>query len=130
MENKINVGDYIVCLDKPNSNPFIKNASYDILRGGEGFEPNICLRIKKIIESNNKNIYIYFFENHENGIYSNSVRLAFYEEINYYNEINQPYYITKVDLKSVKSNITILINILKFINNHEIIFASQKQTNS
>jgi hypothetical protein len=128
MKNKINVGDYIVCLDKPNSNPFIKNASNDADRGGCGFINNMCFKVRDVIETNNNNIY--FFENHLHGVYNNSVRLATYEEIEYYNQINEPYDITKVNLKPVKSNITTLINILKYIQNHEIIFAAQKQANS
>lgn len=129
MENKINVGDYIVCLDKPNSNPFIETTSEDLKQGGSGFVTNLCLKVYKVTQWNDYPECLWF-EKHSCGVYSNSVRLATYEEINYYNEINKPYDVTKVNLKPVKSNITILINILKFINNHEIIFASQKQTNS
>lgn len=124
MENKINVGDYIVCLEKPNSNPFIKKTSEDLKQGGSGYVSNLCIKVNKITQWDDYPECLWF-EKHMNGVYSNSVRLASYEEINYYNEINGPYDITKVNLKPVKSNITILINILKFINNHEIIFAKQ-----
>jgi len=129
MKNKINVGDYIVCLDNPNSNPFIKKTFEDLKQGGSGYVSNLCIKVNKITQWDGM-VDILWFEKHMNGVYSNSVRLASYEEIEYYNRINQPYDITKVDLKPVKSDITILINILKFIENHEIIFAAQKQANS
>jgi len=121
MKNKINVGDYIVCLDNPNSNPFIEKTSEDLKQGGSGYVSNLCIKVNKITQWDGMPD-ILWFEKHMNGVYSNSVRLASYEEIEYYNRINQPYDITKVDLKPVKSDITILINILKFIENHEIVF--------
>lgn len=129
MENKINVGDYIVCLDKPNSNPFIEKNSDDLKRGGAGYVTNLCLKVYKVTQWDDYPECLWF-EKHMCGVYSNSVRLASYEEINYYNEIDGPYDITKVNLKPVKSNITTLINILKYIQNHEKFFASQQQTNS
>lgn len=124
MKNKINVGDYIVCLEKPNSNPIIKNVSEDLNDGGSGYVANLCIKVNKITQWGDLPECLWF-EKHMHGVYSNSVRLASYEEINYYNEINGPYNITKVNLKPIKSNITILINILKYIENHEKFFTKQ-----
>ena len=117
MKNKINVSDYIVCLKKPNSNPFIKKSSEDLKKGGSGYIANLCIKVNRITQWDN-NPDCLWFEKHMHGVYNNSVRLATYEEIEYYNQINEPYDITKVNLKPVKSNITILINILKYIENY------------
>lgn len=56
-------------------------------------------------------------------------RYATEQEIQYYNEIEKPFNINiKFTVKPIKLDYTRLLNILKFIQNHEIIFASQQQT--
>jgi hypothetical protein len=48
MENKYKKGDIIVCLEKPNSNPFIKSLNGDLLEGGSGYIANLCIKINRI----------------------------------------------------------------------------------
>jgi hypothetical protein len=113
--------DFIVTLDKSNSNPFIKDASFDVERGGAGFIPNMCFKIKETWFSNTNN-NVYFLYKHTNGIYANSIRAATLEEIQYYKKNHGPYNINEVTFSNVNVNYTRLITILKFIQNHEKFF--------
>lgn len=95
------IDDYIVCLKAPLSNP--DASSYE----GEGeFKSNHYFKVREV-----KNfascIVIFPYNDSKFGIFSNSLRKATQQEIDYYNQINKPYDITTVNFDLTINNFEI-----------------------
>jgi hypothetical protein len=106
--------DYFVCLEKPNSNPFMANYNYggsDVEKGGAGYKMNFCFKIERI---SNTKIPILWPQPEGNGIYQNSVRKATKEEIAEYDRIGSFDVTNLIFSKAIKlKDCKYLLNLLK-----------------
>jgi hypothetical protein len=86
-ESKFKEGDIVVCLPEPNVNP----GNTDI-KGGAGYVSNLCFKVRSTDDY--PTYQVLWKVNGDYGVYSNSVRYATEKEIDEYNKLNKPYYIT------------------------------------
>lgn len=82
-------GDYITCLDTPQSNPINSNCGSS---GGAGFKSNYVFKVHHT--SDYKGYQVLWKEIGDNGIVSNSVRYSTDAEIAEYNRLGKPFDIT------------------------------------